>query len=74
MSDDLSEQPALLTFGFQTRTGRGPSSICLRRTGCGQVLEGINLLVAVVKIWAYHWYMMMKNLLTIAPARALGYS
>jgi len=27
------------TFGFHTRTGRGPSSICFNKTGSGQVLQ-----------------------------------
>jgi hypothetical protein len=27
------------TFGFQTRTGRGPSSICFNSTGSGQDLQ-----------------------------------
>ena len=27
------------TFGFHTRTGRGPSSICFNKTGSGQDLQ-----------------------------------
>ncbi len=29
---------SLSTLGFHTRTCRGPSSICLRSTGCGHAL------------------------------------
>lgn len=31
------------TFGFQTRTCNGPSSICLRSTGCGHDLMEVRL-------------------------------
>jgi hypothetical protein len=30
------------TFGFHTRTCKGPSSICLRSTGCGHALMDVR--------------------------------
>lgn len=40
MSKELiSKNIAMSTFGFHTRTGRGPSSICFNKTGSGQDLE-----------------------------------
>ena len=35
----VSECDVMCTFGFHTRTGRGPSSICFNKTGSGQDLQ-----------------------------------